>query len=96
FTALRDRVNRTVFLSAAAAILVNLLMHLSVQYRASVYIYAAHLHVPIFVMALFAGRSGGSRGGAVRWTIATGLAALVVLAGINNLTRAVEFVGSFG
>ena len=96
FTALRDRVNRTVFLSAAAAILVNLLMHLSVQYRASVYIYAAHLHVPIFVLALFAGRSARGRSSAARWTIATGLAALVVLAGINNLTRAVEFVGSFG
>jgi len=96
FTALRDRANRTVFLSVAAAIIVNLLIHLSVQYRASVYIYAAHLHVPIFVMALFAGRSGVRRGGAARWAFATGLVALVALAGINNLTRAFEFVGSFG
>jgi hypothetical protein len=96
FTVLRDRANRTVVVSAAAAIIVNLLIHLSMQYRASVYIYAAHLHVPIFVMALFAGCSSSRRGGAARWAFATGLAALVALAGINNLTRAFEFVGFFG
>ncbi len=94
--ALRDRANRTVVLSAAAAILVNLLMHISLQYRASVYIYAAHLHVPIFVIALFALRNAGARGAAARWTIAAGLAAGVTLTGINNLARALELVGSFG
>ena len=61
---LRDRTNRTLFLSAAGAVLLNLLMHISVQYRGSVYIYAAHLHVPIFMMALFAGRIGSQHGGA--------------------------------
>jgi hypothetical protein len=94
--ALRDRANRTLFLSLAAAVVVNLLLHTKVQYRASVYIYAAHLHIPIFAIALFAGRYGGESGGIRRWSIVLGLAALVVLAGYNNLTRAIELVTSFG
>ncbi len=90
--ALRDRENRTLFLSLAIAVIVNLLLHTKVQYRASVYIYAAHLHLPIFAIALFAGRYGGIR----RWVVVAGLAALVVLAGYNNLARAIELVTSFG
>jgi hypothetical protein len=93
---LRDRANRTLFLSLAVAIIVNLLLHTKVQYRASLYIYAAHLHVPLFAMALFAGRYGGARGGIRRWSIVAGLAALVILAGYNNLSRALELVTSFG
>jgi hypothetical protein len=96
FAGLRDRENRTLFLSLAIAILVNLLLHTKVQYRASVYIYAAHLHVPIFVMALFAGRHGGARGGIRRFGVVTALVALVLLAGYNNLSRALELVTSFG
>ncbi|MBV8652201.1 MAG: hypothetical protein JO255_12090 [Alphaproteobacteria bacterium] len=93
---LRDRENRTLFLSLAIAILVNLLLHTTVQYRASVYIYAAHLHIPIFVMALLAGRHGGARGGIRRFGVVAALIALVLLAGYNNLARALELVTSFG
>jgi hypothetical protein len=91
---LRDRGNRSLLLTLGTVILINLLLHVHMQYRASVYLYAAHLHFAILAVALFAVRR--SAVGPQRWTAAIGLIALVGLAGYNNLLRAIELATSFG
>jgi hypothetical protein len=94
--ALRDQSYRFLFLILTAVILINVVLHVHMQYRASVYLYAAHLHFAIFAVALFAVRDSASAGGPRRWMSAIGLTALVGFAGCNNLLRALELVTSFG
>jgi hypothetical protein len=73
-----------------AAIAANLLFHMDFQFRGSVYLYAAHLHVPLFLL----GAGGLVLAGRPRLALAvTGL--LAVLFAAVNLPEAWGFATGF-
>lgn len=81
-------------LGLAGAVLYNLLLHVDFQDRGSLYLYAAHLHFPIF--ALGAGLAAFMRP-STRWRGAY-LAAVVLLAvliGADNLAALAHFTTDF-
>ena len=71
-------------------------MHLYVQFRLSVYLYASHVQIAILILAAFAVRASSLRGGRVRGAVLFRLAALVFLTAINNIPRFIEMVTAFG
>jgi hypothetical protein len=85
---------RWVALGLLGAIVLNVLLHMNFQWRGSVYIYAAHLHFPIFALgaglAPFLGRSLRKRG-----TYLAVVLLLAVLIGADNLSLVAQFVTDF-
>jgi hypothetical protein len=94
--AITDRRNRRLALFLGLVIALNLVMHLYVQFRLSVYLYAAHVQIAILILAAFAIRASSLRGGRVRGAVLTGLAALVLLTALNNIPRFIEMVIAIG
>jgi hypothetical protein len=94
--AITDRQNRRLAVFLGLVIAVNLVMHLYVQYRLSVYLYASHVQIAILMFAAFAARASSSRGGRVRVVVLAGLVVLVFLTGLNNIPRFIEMVSAIG
>ena len=79
----------------ALIILLNLLFHLDYQYRGSLYLYAAHLHFPIFALAMGAAPWVDSQNVRIRLAYVTVLLTLAVAALAINVQRASDFVVMF-
>jgi hypothetical protein len=94
--AIMDRRNRRLAVFLGLVITLNLAMHLYVQFRLSVYLYASHVQIAILILAAFAVRAGSLRGGRVRGAVLAGLAALVLLTGVNNIPRFIDMVTAIG
>jgi hypothetical protein len=94
--AITDRRNRRLAVFLGLVIVLNLVMHLYVQFRLSVYLYASHVQIAILILAAFAVRASSLRGGRVRGAVLAGLAALVFLTGVNNIPRFIEMVNAIG
>lgn len=89
----RARVNRLLVLSLLGAVLFNLLFHLDYQFRGSLYIYASHLHFPVFALGISAAPWVRLQSSALRLGY-TGL--LLLFAGValvNNVERVDQWVG---
>lgn len=92
--ALRHPRYRWPALGLFAAVAFNVLLHMDFQNRGSLYLYAAHLHFPIFALgaglALYLGPSARTRGAYV--------AAVLLLAGLvgaDNLSKVAGFAANF-
>ncbi len=86
---------RRVAMPLALIILLNLLFHLDYQYRGSLYLYAAHLHFPIFALAMGAAPWVDSQNVRIRLAYVTVLLTLAVAALAINVQRASDFVVMF-
>ena len=75
-----------------AAVVVNLAFHLDYQSRGSVYIYAAHLHFPIFALGTGALAYWAALGRWQRGLQLAVLTALVVLTAATSLVRVQQLV----
>ena len=89
---LRSAQARSVWLPLLVVVALNLLFHLSFQFRGSVYIYAAHLHFPIFALSLAAAPLVAQRSRGVRLGYCGALCSLALAAAVANGTRAWELV----
>jgi hypothetical protein len=86
---------RRVAMPMALIVVLNLLFHLDYQFRGSLYIYAAHLHFPIFVLGMGAAPWVASQTMRIRAGYVTILLTLAVAALAINMQRASEFVVMF-
>jgi hypothetical protein len=89
---LRQRPQRWLVAGLAGTVVLNLLFHLDYQFRGSVFIYASHLHFPIFALGLAAGPWVRTRGGAVRAGYAAVLLALALTAAYASGERVLELI----
>ena len=94
--AITERRQRRLAVFLGLVIALNLVMHLYVQFRLSVYIYAAHVQIAILLLAAFALHASSLRRGRVRAAVLTALAALVLLTGLNNIPRFIEMARAIG
>jgi len=76
-------------------VVLNLLFHLNYQFRGSLYIYAAHLHFPIFALSMGAAPWIADQSVRVRWIYLGILFAFATAAFVINFQRASEFVVMF-
>lgn len=79
-------------LALTAALVFNVLFHLGFQYRGSLFLYGAHTHALVFLLAVSAAPHAGRQGGVARVGYLLTLAALTTAAVVNNLPRATELV----
>jgi hypothetical protein len=86
---------RRVAMPLALILIINLLFHLDYQYRGSLYLYAAHLHFPIFALGMGAAPWVASQSLRIRVGYVTVLLTLAVAALAINLQRASDFVVMF-
>lgn len=86
---------RRVAMPLALILLLNLLFHLDYQYRGSLYLYAAHLHFPIFALGMGAAPWVVSQNVQIRLVYVTILLTLAVAALVINVQRASDFVVMF-
>ena len=86
---------RRVAMPMALIVVLNLLFHLDYQFRGSLYIYAAHLHFPIFVLGMGAAPWAASQTLRIRAGYMIILLTLAVGALTINMQRASEFVVMF-
>jgi hypothetical protein len=86
---------RMVAMPLLVVVAFNVLLHLDYQFRGSVYIYAAHLHFPIFALGMGAAPWISSQRRAVRLGYVGLLLALATAALVMNTRRASEFVVMF-
>lgn len=86
---------RRVAMPLALILLINLLFHLDYQYRGSLYLYAAHLHFPIFALGMGAAPWVSSQNVRVRLVYMTILLTLAFAALAINVQRASDFVVKF-
>jgi hypothetical protein len=94
--AVMDRQHRRLGVFLGLVVGVNLVIHLYVQFRLSVYLYGSHLQLAMLLLAALAVRASSLRGGSVRVLALTGMAALAILTGFNNVPRFLELVRAFG
>ncbi len=94
--AVKDRQHSRLAMFLGLVVGLNLVIHLYVQFRLSVYLYASHVQLAILLLAGFAARASSLRGGSVRVMVLTGMAALAILTGLNNIPRFLELVRAFG
>lgn len=94
--AVTDRQQRRLAAFLGLVVGLNLVIHLYVQFRLSVYLYDSHLQLAILLLAALALRASSLRGGPVRVIALTGMAALAILTGFNNIPRFLELVSAFG
>jgi hypothetical protein len=85
---------RAIAVPLLAVLAVNLLFHLQYQYRGSLFIYAAHTHVPAFLLAAGLAPWTQARRGARQAFIAAVLL-LAVLTAVVNLAIAADFATRF-
>jgi len=86
---------RRVAMPLALIVVLNLLFHLDYQYRGSLYLYAAHLHFPIFALGMGAAPWVASQNLRIRVGYVAVLLTLAVAALVINLHRASDFVVMF-
>jgi hypothetical protein len=85
---------RWISLGLVGAIIFNLILNTDFQFRGSVYIYASHLHFPIF--ALGAGLAPWlGRTGKARWAYVAAVLVLAALIGADNLPLVADFTQDF-
>ena len=89
---LRSGLAHRLWIPLLAVVALNLVFHLGFQFRGSVYIYAAHLHFPIFALSLAAAPVVARRGRALRSAYCSALCVFALTAATNNGTRAWELV----
>ncbi|KQP23144.1 hypothetical protein [Pseudorhodoferax sp. Leaf267] len=89
--ALRLPSSRWLAAALLASVAFNVLFHLDYQYRGSVYIYASHLHFPLFALGLGAGPWVRQQGPRWRAAYTAVLLALALAAVWTNGQRALEF-----
>ena len=85
---------RWIALGLLCSIIFNLIVAMDFQFRGSVYIYASHLHFPIF--ALGAGLAPWlGRTARARWAYVAAVFLLAVIIGCNNLPLLADFTRDF-
>lgn len=89
----RARVNRVLILSLLGAVLLNLLFHLDYQFRGSLYIYASHLHFPIFALGISAAPWVRLQSATLRLAYTATLLLFAGVALVNNVARVDQWVG---
>jgi hypothetical protein len=94
--AVMDRQHRRLVVFLGLVVGLNLIMHLYVQFRLSIYLYDSHVQLAILLLAALAVRASSLRGGSVRVVALAGMAALAILTGLNNVPRFLELVSAFG
>jgi len=92
---LKNREFRVVAIPLLVVMALNVLLHLDYQFRGSVYIYAAHLHFPIFALGMGAAPWVSAQQRALRLGYIGLLLALAVSALVINTQRASDFVVMF-
>jgi hypothetical protein len=93
--AARQSSYRWIALGLGADVVFNVLFHLNFQFRGSVFIYAAHLHFPIFALGAGLAPWMASRPMRTRSVYIAFVLALACLIGANNLAAAARFVTDF-
>lgn len=86
---------RLIITPLLAVIVLNLLLHLDYQFRGSLYIYAAHLHFPIFALAMGAAPRVSEQHIRLRAVYVCVLLVLAASALAANVQRTAEFVVMF-
>jgi hypothetical protein len=86
---------RLVVVPLLTVLVLNLLLHLDYQFRGSLYIYAAHLHFPVFALAMGAAPWVSVQDRRLRLGYVGVLLALAAAALVVNLQRASEFAPLF-
>lgn len=91
----RHRQFRYVAAPLLVVVVLNLLFHLDYQFRGSLYLYAAHLHFPIFALAMGAAPWAAGQRRSVSMVYAVMLLALAASVLVINMQRATVFVTLF-
>jgi hypothetical protein len=86
---------RLVVVPLLTVLVLNLLLHLDYQFRGSLYIYAAHLHFPVFALAMGAAPWVSVQDRRLRLGYVGVLLALAAAALVVNMQRASEFAPLF-
>ena len=92
---LRHASYRTLAAALLVVVALNLALHLDYQFRGSLYIYAAHLHFPVFALGMGAAPWVSVQRLPVRAAYVAVLLALAAMAMLVNTQRASAFVVTF-
>jgi hypothetical protein len=95
YAGLVDSEKRKIAVGLLVAILFNLVLHLSVQFRGSLFIYTPHIWPVIVGLVAVGVASGQDSDARVRWAVRSALIAVLLTTAPLNLTRALEAVTLF-
>lgn len=90
---LANRNYRWLAFGALLSMVFNVALHMDFQYRGSLYLYAAHGNLAVFILA--AGLAPWAAASRLRLAYLACVLLLTVLVGIDNLTIAADFVADF-